>query len=232
MILPLGESLEKRLNSFSNDLGRAKDFVDLRSEFLKQENVSLLRFANGHPVMCEDLANCSIVYAVSSVDRMVKGLVLDLVMGYLMGQVNPPERIREELPIVSARLLMDSAQDDSTEFGFDQRSSMAAQSIFDHFERSNYQSANSVFGAFQSLGYGKRKRLIPDEGIREPFRLTLDELSEKRHIIVHRFGYVESYLTSARLSAGSASPVLMQDDVDALECGMKAIVSTLKDFAQ
>jgi|GEM_PF-5259742 len=178
-----------------------------------------------------DIGGYSVVAAVSSVDALVKNLSVDIVIGELDGQIDLPHRLSVDIPVTSARLLLD-AKDLLSDTGVQlQFSKMASDWLCVGFEKNNYQNADSVFGQLRSLGLGSKSEIIQDSSVRQNFVSTLTRLAEQRHVMVHRLGDESRLLVEGTIGDRSRVGPIQRKELQHLLEGGSSILEHIKRLA-
>ncbi|MGJ4180209.1 hypothetical protein ACN4EA_09185 [Corynebacterium macclintockiae] len=165
--------LPKHLNTYINGIKRSRALAQLAdSATITSESVST------------DIANSSVVTAVGSLDFLCKKILRESVLSYLYGFLEPPGRIRLEIPLTVARLAVDAANNSTRDLGVGTDHIMAATALDKSLLRRNFQGIPAIKDLFKSLGFENPQKIIPHD-IYTNFEKNIKRLTEDRHEIVH-----------------------------------------------
>lgn len=166
-------NLFEHLSTFENGIERSKSLAHLASSSTV-----------GDQSIATDIANSSVVIAVGSLDLLCKKILRESTLSYLYGLLEPPKKIRLNIPLTVSRLIVDIAKTSSRDLGVGSDHTLAAAELDRSLGRDNFQGMEAIAGLFRVLGFEKPKTFMPHD-IFIPFERSVNELTNYRHEIVH-----------------------------------------------
>lgn len=166
-------NLSEHLSTFESGIERSKSLAHLASS-------STVRGQS----IATDIANSSVVMAVGSLDLLCKKILRESTLSYLYGLLEPPNKIRLDIPLTVSRLIVDVAKTSSRDLGVGSDHTLAAAELDKSLRRDNFQGMEAIARLFRDLGFKKPSNFMPDD-IFTPFKESVTELTNHRHEIVH-----------------------------------------------
>nr|VDG64161.1 Uncharacterised protein [Streptococcus thermophilus] len=211
------KALSKHNSTFANGITRSLDLSRLAAELSEDRRA-----------LAVDVSNSSVVMAVGSLDLLCKNIQRESLLSYLYGYLEPPEKVRKDIPLTVARLVTDAAKSPNKELAAGSDHLLAASSLERELSRDNFQGLKSISTLFTSLGLGKPKTFM-NKGQYAEFTAAVTELTEYRHEIVHRTAVeVDPFQSSTvdDISRRSITP----EAANALKVGGEALINRVKAF--
>lgn len=199
-------------------------------EFVEQAS---RRCASSDEEIYQDIAHYSVIMCVGAVDELLKSVYSDVLIGYLLAEYVPPERVRAHIPAAAAKQIVDSARrNEESKFG--QLLTLAADSIYRANERNNFQGTESISKALRELGVSKVRNLLTRDGhtAEQAADITcrFDAMVKSRHSLVHRLG-VESRSLEGDLQILNARGALTQHELSAARSIGVSIIDALRYYS-
>ena len=193
MIYSFQSALNSHLGHFDTGMTRATALASSKIE-LEQPPSLHLREVDETEVdtLMADVKNLAAVIAVGAVDLYFKSLWTEIPIAYLYGLLDPPGKIRTEISSVVARLVLDSVRND---MAGNIPSTFHDLAVAEHrrsLEKKNFQGYEDIKRSLKELGFPAVSKLFTNNGTSSipinQFRDTLDQLTLRRHVVVHRTG--------------------------------------------
>ena len=193
MIYSFQSALNGHLDHFDTGMTRATALASSRIELEKPSPLHLREVDQTKvDTLTADAKNLAAVIAVGAVDLYFKNLWTEIPIAYLYGLLEPPGKIRTEISSVVARLVLDSVRNDVAGNITSAFHNLAVAEHRRSLEKKNFQGYEDIKRSLKELGFPPVSKLFTNNGTSSitinQFRDTLDQLTLRRHVVVHRTG--------------------------------------------
>lgn len=177
------KEVENRRRVFASNLERAQFWID---------SINRNRSTSVQPVEAKEASGLAAVYLTGALDEYLKSLLPLCIEALLFGEYIPPRKMGATIPVVSARLIVESTEKGQYRYGTDY--TMARREIFKDTERKNFQGKKGIYNFLKEVGLPKFREFsywshlhIPSDDA-QGYLDTVESVANDRHSVVHRLG--------------------------------------------
>lgn len=175
--------VENRRRVFASNLERAQFWID---------SINPNRTTSVQLVEAKEASGLAAVYLTGALDEYLKSLHPLCIEALLFGEYLPPRKMGATVPVVAARLIVESTENGQYRYGTDY--TMARREIFKATERKNFQGKKGIHTFLMEVGLPKFRELSYWSPLHnsidaaQGYLATIDGIANDRHFVVHRLG--------------------------------------------
>lgn len=177
------KEVENRRRVFASNLERAQFWID---------SINSSRSTSVQLVDAKEASGLAAVYLTGALDEYLKSLHPLCIEALLFGEYLPPRKMGATIPVVAARLIVESTGKGQYRYGTDY--TMARREIFKATERKNFQGEEGIHSFLSEVGLPKFKKfsywspLHISLDAAKGYLATIESIANDRHLVVHRLG--------------------------------------------